>query len=403
MNHLTNHSHSKLSFRFLASMIGLCLLCMAPVVADAEEEQSLEKSTTVSRNWFRRTGKKRFDGLTAPATLNKKIKVRRPQRREKLPESSVALSDGKKVWVCGGCAWIRTTDKFSRESEKKLQNGSFRCPHCGNGDITKMSRTRSALQFKAISKNLIPNHSFERGRWWPSSWEPVDRLGTFWVKGGTDGKKCMKFNTNLLESQWLPYHSRIIQRIRKLQARTGGGAQKQKKNPLPAPPDPKPTSPPYYDTVAGLHGIHYKGPFIPVQPGAIYRITVDAKVSQKGGAKVFVKGFVDRPYKTRRGLMVIKRNAYRAPMNLDGLSQNWKRFSRVFHPARSQSTIDDQPVQPEWLRVQLYSYWPPGTYWWDNVKLEIIGYEKLPERGASARDEGQQQDKPKMKGGFPVF
>lgn len=390
-------------------LLCLCIFVVLPGLIRAEGSDSTQTesggtSTDKTRQqWFRHSDDKIFNGLTSPEKLNKRIETQRPARHNSVPDAPIPLSAGKEVWSCADCSWIRTTDAFSRESEKKLRNDTFHCPRCDGTNVRRMPRTQAALQFKAISENLVPNNSFERGRWWPYLWEPVDGLGTFWAKGGTDGEKCMKFNTDLIESQWLPYHSRILKSIRQLQEETHGKAQEQETNPLPTPPDPEATSAPYYDTVAGLHGIHYKGPFIPVEPGAIYRITVDARVDERGGAKVFVKGFVDQSFKTRDGNRIIKRNAYRAPMNLDGLGREWKRFSRIFHPARSKSTIDDRSIQPEWLQIQLYSYWPPDTYWWDNVKLEIIGYEKLPDHGNKSENSSQKAEPAETKDGFPIY
>ena len=390
--------------RFSLLVCGLLFL-LSGVSGGAAEPPKTEPRDRkpTPRQWFRTAGQKKFDGLTDLVKLNKRIKVVKPKKRQGPLRTRVRLATAKKVWSCQNCPWIRKTEELSKESDRKLDAGEFRCPECGSQDVKLIPQTAAALQFQSLSKNLIPNHSFERGRWWPYKWEPVDGLGSFWVKGGTDGNRCMKFNTNVLESQWLPHNSSVITNIRKLQEQTHGRAQHRKKNPLPQPPKRKPTSPPYYDTVGGLHGIHYKGPYIPVEPGAIYRVTVDAKVEPKGGAKVFVKGFIDLPYKTREGPRILKRNAYRAPMDLKGLSTEWKRFSRLLHPAHSKSSIDAKPVQPEWLQVQLYSYWPPGTYWWDNVKLEIIGYEKVRGPDGEIPQETETEDAKGMQDGFPVF
>lgn len=389
-------------------MLPFCLVLLTLLIgsvcraAGPPDVQPRETKPT-ARQWFRTAGKKKLDGLAGPIELNERIEVVKPQKRKEPLRTPVRLATAKEVWSCQQCPWVRNTDELSKESDRKLDAGTFTCPDCGSKNVKLIPQSAAALQFKAISKNLVPNHSFERGRWWPYKWEPVDGLGSFWVRGGTDGQRCMKFNTNVLEGQWLPYSSKIITGIRKLQERTHGRAQQLKENPLPEPPERKPTSPPYYDTVGGLHGIHYKGPYIPVEPGAIYRVTVDARVEPKGGAKVFVKGFVDLPYKTRQGPMILKRNAYRAPMDLKGLSKQWKRFSRVFHPAQTKSTIKAKPVHPEWLQVQLYSYWPPGTYWWDNVKLEIIGYEKIRGPDGEIPQRIESEEPKDMQDGFPVF
>ena len=99
---------------------------------------------------------------------------------------------------------------------------------------------------------------------------------------------------------------------------------------------------------------------------------------------VFIKGFFDQKVKTAAGETVIKRNAYRAPMTLDPCDEKWRRYARLFHPWRSKSTLGGKPLRPQYLQVQLYAYWPPGTYYFDNVRLEVVGMEK----------EGAEQNKP---------
>jgi Zn finger protein HypA/HybF involved in hydrogenase expression len=383
-----------------------CLLGLLPPVSPtwSGEGRARERRANPT-GWARTSGHKIFDVETHPSELNKKINVVQPQKLEGPFQFDIPTRTGNKVWVCEKCGRILPPEEITHQNIAKLEKGEFTCPRCDSRQFEFIPETRAALQLKAISKNLVPNGSFERGRWWPYLWEPVDRLGSFWVEGGTTGRRCMKFNTDLVEKQWLPFSSKIITSIRKLQERTGGRAQQLDHCPLPDPPKPKASTAPYYDTVAGLHGIHYKGPYIPLQPGAIYRVSVDVRCEPHGGAKVFVKGFYDQERKTTEGLQTLKRNAYRAPMSLHGLNTKWKRFARIFRPARSKSTYKGHPMQPEWLQVQLYSYWPPGNYWWDNVKLEIVGYEKIDMPGMKAREKPQRiEEGPKgTDDGFPVF
>ncbi|MFP4026321.1 MAG: hypothetical protein ACLFWL_00830 [Candidatus Brocadiia bacterium] len=368
------------------SVFVFLLLAMAATVLAAEAEK--KKNTDA--------GEKNKD----------EFKVVKPQWLPQLPEQNIPVARGQTMWVCQDCGEIRTTKQMSKESDAKLASGKYKCPNCGSKNFRKMPRSVAALRFKPISKNLIANHSFEKGRWWPYKWEPVDRLGSFWVKGGSHGKRCIKMDTRISEKQWLPFNGKIITNIRKLQERLNWRAQfVLKKCPLPDPPKPQFTSPPHYDAVGGLHGIHYKGPFIRHRKGAIYRVTVDARVKQQGGAKVFVKGFIDQKMKTTEGIQVIKRNAYRAPMGLHGLGRKWKRFSRILHPAKSRSTVEGKRLEPQWIQVQLYSYWPVGVYYWDNVRLEIIGFEKeeFDNFSKHKKIEVERESPKRMEDDFPVF
>ena len=259
-------------------------------------------------------------------------------------------------------------------------------------------RSYEAWQQKALAPNLLSNGSFERGRYWPLGWDPVDRLGTFWVNGGTQGKRCMRLYTNVLDEQWNTWHEKVLALVEGLKKRTGGRPQKLPRNPLPPPPEKKPTSPPYYDTVAGMHGIHYRSPLIKVEPGAIYRVSVDARTEGGGDPKVFTKGFFHF-----RGL---RRNAGRATMTLTDCGKKWQRYARIFHPTEWESTLNDKPIEPELLQVQLYAYWTVGNYYFDNVRLEIIGHQEPEKKEEKSGPTGSKSEEKKPELGedeFPVF
>jgi len=273
-------------------------------------------------------------------------------------------------------------------------------------------RSYEVMQNKPLSGNLLKNPSFEKGRYWPRHWDPVDRLGTLWVKGGSHGKRCVRLDTNLQDEQWVRCNTEVIVGMRELAETTPGGAQSLKENPLPEPPEREPTSAPYYSTVGGLHGIHYRSDYIRLKPGAIYRLSVDSRCdgmapgkSGSVGRKVFVKGFIDRKMTSQSGEVVsLKRNAGRARMDLKDSGEQWARSAFEFHPARWKSAWKGKPVRVEWLQVQLYAYWPPGNSYFDNLRLEIVGHEEV-EPPPQKRQEPD-ADKPKPQLGedeFPVF
>jgi len=258
------------------------------------------------------------------------------------------------------------------------------------------------MEMQPLSDNLLPNGSFEEGRYWPFGWDPTDRLGTFWVEGGTQGLRCIRLDTDLLNSQWVEWNEKVLALVRQAADLTAGRPQSLPTDPVPEPPPRLPTRPPYYDTVGGMHGIHYRSQYLPVEPGAIYRFSVDARSSRPAEPKVFIKGFVDQRQATKDGEIVLKRNAYRAPMTLHGCGPEWKRYARLLHPSRSKTTYRGKPLLPQWLRVELYAYWPVGTYEFDNARLEIVGYEK--EAPASTPASKDQEAPPeRQEGGFPVF
>jgi hypothetical protein len=261
------------------------------------------------------------------------------------------------------------------------------------------------MQMKALSGNLVVNGSFEAGRYWPSGWQPTDGLTTFWESGGTEGTRCLRIYTDVLDTQW---KAREDQVRAALQQALGKAADPQSlpQNPIPPPHVRIPTSPPYYDTVAGLHGVHYRSDYIRCAPGAVYRFSIDARTEAKGAPKVFIKGFFDQALMTgddrlyiERGrdqaplYETIRRDAYQAPIFLDPCDGQWRRYARTFHPSKSQTTLDGKPLKPEWLQIQIYAYWEQGNYYFDNVRLDIVGTE-APEPAAAETPKPDETRKP---------
>jgi hypothetical protein len=260
------------------------------------------------------------------------------------------------------------------------------------------------LRYQSLSVNLVKNGSFERGRYWPYAWEPTDGLCCFWEEGGTDGRRCIRHFTQVDNEQSVQWNSKVRALVDALSKKTKGKPQSVARNPLPRPPKPKLSKPPYYDSVGGLEGVIYLCDPIPHRTGGIYRVTLDARTEGGGAPIVFVKGYVR--YKGR------VRNCGRFQFTLSGIGKDWKRFSGVFHPVRWKSKFGNFAVRPEFLKIQLYSYWTVGNYWYDNVKLEIVGWERY-EPFANPKDleklRPKKEEKPGKadsdlkEGEFPVF
>ncbi len=271
---------------------------------------------------------------------------------------------------------------------------------------------RDVMQMDPTGGNLLGNGSFEAGRWWPAGWQATDGLTTFWHPGGTHGKRCLRIFTNVLDAQWRGRQEEVRAAVEK--ATKGGRIDPQTlpSSPVPKPPERIPTTPPYYDTVAGLHGVHYRSRYVPVTPGAIYRFSIDARTDQEtqGEPKVFIKGFFDQKIETADGVRTVRRNAYRAPITLDPCDRQWRRYARLFHPSRSKSTLGGEPLEAQFLQVQIYAYWRPGNYYFDNVRLEVVGTEEPREEPRSSaqkapEEKGAESPKrpPMTEDGFPVF
>jgi hypothetical protein len=249
--------------------------------------------------------------------------------------------------------------------------------------------SRIALTFRTLSANLVKNGHFENGRYWPQDWEPVDRLSCFWEEqGGTLGKRCLRHDTNIINEQGVKWNSKVRALIEELAKK--GDPQKAAKNPLPEPPKPLPTKAPYYDTLAGLEGVIYLCDPMPHRRGAIYRVSLDARTEGGGTPICFVKGYVH--YKGR------VRNCGRLEFHLTGIGKDWKRFSALVQPEKWKSKFGGKTVHPEFLKIQLFSYWTPGNYYYDNVRLEIVGWEPYDPTPNPKDLEKEAPPKPKSKG-----
>jgi len=265
-----------------------------------------------------------------------------------------------------------------------------------------------ALLYKSITGNLLKNGSFEKGRYWPYGWEPVDKLSSFWeTSGGSHGKRCLRFFTKPEDGQATKWNAKVRALIDELKTKTKGRPQSVSKNPLPPPPQPDfPSN--KYATVGGIHGTVYLSEPIKLKPGGIYRITFDIKNDTgKGGMIIFVKGYF---FYKQHGRY---RNCGRLQKKLVDATNEWRRVSIIFHPSTWTSVFGQEKVRAEHMKIQLYSYWPPGNYYWDNVKLDIIGFEpyeafgnpkdvetKRKPRPPKTPQKGDDELKP---GEFPVF
>lgn len=229
-----------------------------------------------------------------------------------------------------------------------------------------------------LGKPLNTNGGFDDGH---KGWDAPDLVATFLVDGPRGRGTILRVRTDLKRDPWLAYRRRL---------RLG------KTDPSRAPKVGRDTS---YGSVAGLEGVHYRGEWIKAEPGQRYWLVADKK--GPGGAKVFVKGFLDWTARAdglpesalaRLGLTPRKfanlprekqqklirqdatkhpesyrRECYRWYLNCGHpgkkLKGGWEHFAAPFPPRGG------LPKQVQWLQIQVYSYWPPGEYLWDNVHV----------------------------------
>jgi TolB-like protein len=226
----------------------------------------------------------------------------------------------------------------------------------------------------AFGRPLNANGDFEHGR---TGWDHPDNVSTFLVKGPKGRGTILRVRTDLARGPWLAYRRKL---------RLG------RADPKRPPKIPRDTG---YSSVAGLEGVHFRSDWIRAEPGWRYWLLVDAKKAG-GTPKVFVKGFIDwskkadglperslaerkltpeqfakLPETARRALIRddarrhperYRRESYRWYLNLRG-PNDWHHYAAPFPP---RGGLPDNVL---WLQIQIYSYWPPGEYLWDDCWL----------------------------------
>lgn len=238
-----------------------------------------------------------------------------------------------------------------------------------------------AVKKPPAGKNLLPNGDFEAGDDMPKHWQTIDGLTTFWVKDDDPKRgKVLKIDTDVLQSQGYEWWVKI----------TKGAKAKD------APKKEPSKDPNKYDTLAGLDGVWFWSDLIPVKKSQAYWLTVDAK-GPSGGMLAWLVGYPDKPAtafgadagafqeflqqkitnkplpRGRNFEPFIKKYKYRGQLSsIAGSSASeWRTFSRRERPFRPTENTPDV----RYVRVLLYAYWPPGLYYFDNVRLS-----ELPEK-----------------------
>jgi hypothetical protein len=216
--------------------------------------------------------------------------------------------------------------------------------------ISLLPAMATPARAQAVKKNLVRNGSLEKGgAKGPVDWQRPDGLTSFWVKDPLRSGKCLRFDTD----------------VRKEEARARW-AEMEQEDPPPAKPK-TPTRGKKFGTVGGADGVHFFSAPIAVRKGAAYRLDIDFLPGQCGlpgrkkmRPKVFIKGYV-----LHRGR---KRRLYEVYKNCQGTAGKWTHNTLYFHPT------DRTPVV-ESMRVILFPYWPPGEYFFDNVRITEVPVE----------------------------
>lgn len=254
-----------------------------------------------------------------------------------------------------------------------------------------------------LGKPLNRNGGFEQGH---AGWQEPDRVATFLEpcpREMDDGKRghVLRVRTDL--ERW-PY----IDYIRDL--RMG------KASPSKPPKIGTDTS---FGSLGGNEGVHFKSEWIKATPGWRYWLSVDF---YGPAGKVFIKGFKKTDFaldgmpesslarlkltaeqfcalpKEKRARLVAEesklepenflRECYRWYINCRGEGGKWNHLTECCPPRGG------LPADVEQIQIQVYSYWPARTYWYDNVHFykDPTLKEPLPEEKPRTPNFGKTSD-----------
>ncbi len=225
---------------------------------------------------------------------------------------------------------------------------------------------------EAVGPNLVPNGGFETGDRGPVNWGPLDNLTLFWEKNGRRGR-CIRMDTDVYRKEW--------ERNR----RQPGSVRRK-----------TPTSGTKYNTVGGSVGVALYSYPIPVDGDAWYLVEYD--VRGRGEPFVYLKGYrkVTPDDAKRAGTRIFFKPKPGGPwyslMVMGGVGQEKHQtqpgdYAQVF---RRRFVAKFAPhAKGKWHRVwgvvhlpkrchvetvllELYAFWPPGDYYFDNVSMRKI-------------------------------
>jgi len=250
---------------------------------------------------------------------------------------------------------------------------------------------------KTFAPALNVNGDFESGH---DGWQRPDNVSMKIVPDPRTGRrgKVLRLFTDLEREAWLKY-----QRDLRL-----GKAD-------PSRPPVIGTVANKYATVAGLEGVHFRSKWIKATPGRRYWLVADMKGRTAGifFPKIFVKGFADfsaladglsdvslndmklsaddfakLPAGKRKELIAAdakkhpdryRREVYRWYLACRNEDNVWKHYAAPFPPRGG------LPKVAQWFRIDVYAYWPPGQFLFDDVHMYKDPRQKAPLPEVKAR------------------
>ena len=261
---------------------------------------------------------------------------------------------------------------------------------------------------KSFGQPLNVNGRFEEGL---AGWDAPDNVATFHIPGPSGRGKVLQITTDLERAAWMEYRRKLL------------FGQADPKHP------PKIGKDSSYASVAGMEGVHYYSDWIDATAGQRYWLLADMKGKTEGifFPKIYVKGYLDYsadanalperslverkmtagqfaelPPARRKALLAedvkkhpdrYRRECFRWYLSCRNPENVWKHYAAPCPPRGG------LPKVVRWLRVEVYAYWPPGDYLFDDVLLYKDPAQKAPLPEEKPRSEflkeGGKQPQPK--------
>ena len=275
----------------------------------------------------------------------------------------IARQIAEALW--GQAEW--TPPQYGDEAEPN----NFGKPLNVNGDFEQGPGGRDALNDKKFGRQSAGSFG----------WDAPDNVSTFLTTEQDGHGHVLKIRKDLARDPWLEYRRKLM------------FGQADPNRPPRIPTDTG------YGSVGGLEGVHFDSDWIKASPGRRYWLTADVKCQPTGNAfpKIFVKGFRDMsssaeglperslvernltpqafaalPEKQRKELVAAdakahpdryRREVYRWYLACRNSGGDWTHVAAPFPPRGG------LPADVQWLQIQVFAYWPPGEYLFDNVQL----------------------------------
>lgn len=186
-------------------------------------------------------------------------------------------------------------------------------------------------------KPMVKNGGFEQvdpeNKEKPANWELPDGLGISWIDDNKAHGKVIMMNTKVSERDMVA------------QWKKKGITDWDIPNPARGP-------------VGATYGLSFYSDSFKIKPKQAYRVSFDFKAFKpSGGGKLWVRGY--GMYKGRL------RRRYETTINCRVKDDKWNHITQCFHPTKHTKAVTD-------MKIMLYSYWPAGKYYFDNIKLEAV-------------------------------